>query len=182
MVTDTTHRPVSTLNNSARPSLARRAAQAFFSTEVDSAGLILRLALAVTMFPHGAQKALGWFGGYGLQGTLGYFTQNGMPLPLALAIVAAEFLGPIALVAGFFTRWSGFGIGLVMLGAAFMVHGANGFFMNWMGTQKGEGIEYFIPVIAIAVVLMIKGGGRWALDRVIAARLANSSSNVTNRF
>ena len=72
-------------------------------------------------------------------------------LPLALAIIAAEFLGPIALVAGFFTRWSAFGIGLVMTGAALMVHASNGFFMNWMGTQKGEGIEYFILAVSLSL-------------------------------
>jgi putative oxidoreductase len=98
-----------------------------------------------------------------------------MPAPLAVLIIAAEFLGPIALVAGFFTRWSAFGIGLVMLGAVGMAHAQNGFFMNWMGNQKGEGIEYFIPVIAIALVLMIKGGGRWALDRIIAERIFKGS-------
>ncbi len=176
MIIDTLNRKSQTANHSSRPALARRALNRFFHTDADATTVILRLTLALAMFPHGAQKALGWFGGFGLKGTLGFFSQNGMPLPLALAIIAAEFLGPIALVFGFFTRWSAFGIGLVMLGAVLMVHAANGFFMNWMGTQKGEGIEYFIPVIAIAVVLMIKGGGRWAADRVIANRLSGGSS------
>ncbi|MEO6096460.1 MAG: DoxX family protein [Fibrobacteria bacterium] len=150
---------------------ARRWLHWFFATRSDSTGLILRLALAATLFPHGAQKVLGWFGGYGFQGTLAGFTSMGMPAPLALLIMAAEFLGPIALVAGFFTRWSGFGIGLTMAGAALMAHLPNGFFMNWMGTQKGEGIEYFIPVVAIAVVLILKGGGAWAVDSLLARRI-----------
>jgi putative oxidoreductase len=151
------------------------AAHAFFASRPDFSGTLLRLALALTMFPHGAQKALGWFGGFGFSKTVGYFVGSGMPAPLAALIIAAEFLGPIALVAGFFTRWSAFGIGLVMLGAVGMVHGQNGFFMNWMGNQKGEGFEYFIPVIAIALVLIIKGGGRWALDRAIAERIFKGS-------
>ena len=155
---------------------ARRFAHRFFHTPDDVTGLVLRLALAATMFPHGAQKALGWFGGWGFQATVGAFTQGGMPLALALAVIAAEFLGPIALVAGFFTRWSAFGIGLTMTGAALMAHAKNGFFMNWMGTQKGEGIEYFIPVVAIAVALMIKGGGTWALDSLIARKLESNRS------
>jgi putative oxidoreductase len=155
---------------------ARRALHRFFATRPDGTALILRLALAATMFPHGAQKALGWFGGWGFQGTVGAFTQGGMPLPLALAVIAAEFLGPIALVAGFFTRWSAFGIGLTMAGAALMAHMQHGFFMNWMGTQKGEGIEYFIPVVAISLVLMIKGGGSWAIDRLIARKLDSNGS------
>ena len=157
-------------------SLVRRLAHRFFRTTEDATGLVLRLALAATMFPHGAQKALGWFGGWGFQATVGAFTQGGMPLGLALAVIAAEFLGPIALVAGFFTRWSAFGIGLTMTGAALMAHAKNGFFMNWMGTQKGEGIEYFIPVVAIALVLMIKGGGTWAIDNLIARKLASNRS------
>jgi putative oxidoreductase len=152
-------------------STARRWLHRFFATQPDSSGLILRFALAATMFPHGAQKVLGWFGGYGFQGTLAGFTSNGMPAPLALLVMAAEFLGPIALAAGFFTRWSGFGIGLTMTGAALMGHLSNGFFMNWMGTQKGEGIEYFIPVIAISIVLIIKGGGTWAVDSLLARRI-----------
>ena len=155
----------------ARPGLLQRASQRFFATDRDITGLMLRLGLAATMFPHGAQKALGLWGGFGFTNTVGYFVQGGMPAALAVAIIAAEFLGPIALVAGFFTRWSAFGIGLVMLGAAGMVHAQNGFFMNWMGTQKGEGIEYFIPVLAIALALLIKGGGSWAVDRVISRRI-----------
>jgi putative oxidoreductase len=136
---------------------------------------LLRLALAATMFPHGAQKAIGWFGGYGFSKTVAFFVGGGMPAPLAMLVIAAEFLGSIALAFGFFTRWSAFGIGLVMLGAVGMVHSHNGFFMNWMGNQKGEGFEYFIPVIAIAIVLLAKGGGRWALDRLLAERIFKGS-------
>lgn len=154
-----------------------RFAQAFFGTPDDSTGLVLRLGLAMAMFPHGAQKALGWFGGFGFEQTVGFFTQSGMPLPLTLAIIAAEFLGPIALVAGFFTRWSGFGIGLVMTGAALMMHVQHGFFMNWMGQQKGEGVEYFVLAVTLAVALMIKGGGKWSADRLIARRLGQDSND-----
>ena len=177
MITKTSSRvSPSVLNQAAPASRLRTAAHRFFRTPPDATGLVLRLALAATMFPHGAQKALGWFGGWGFQATVGAFTQGGMPLGLALLVIAAEFLGPIALVAGFFTRWSAFGIGLTMTGAALMAHAKNGFFMNWMGTQKGEGIEYFVPVVAIAVALMIKGGGTWALDRLIARKLESNRS------
>ena len=160
------------VNSFAQLSASRRALARFFSTPDDATGLILRLGLAATLFPHGAQKALGWFGGFGLEKTVGFFTQNGTPLPLALAIIAAEFLGSIALIAGFFTRWSAFGIGLVMTGAALMVHSSNGFFMNWMGNQKGEGIEFFILAVSMAVTLMVKGGGLWSADRVIARKVS----------
>lgn len=177
MITETSRRvSPSTLNHDAPASPLRRAAQKFFHTREDVTGPILRFALAATLFPHGAQKALGWFGGWGFQATVGAFTQGGMPLGLALLVIAAEFLGPIALVAGFFTRWSAFGIGLTMTGAALMAHAKNGFFMNWMGSQKGEGIEYFIPVVAIAVALMLKGGGTWAIDRFIARKFESDRS------
>jgi len=173
MIIDTETRRAST-SVSAQASFAQRAAFAFFHSEAGGTGLLLRLALALTMFPHGAQKALGWFGGFGFKNTMGFFVQNGTPAPLAALIIAAEFLGPIALVLGFFTRWSAFGIGLVMLGAVGLVHAHNGFFMNWMGNQKGEGFEYFIPVIAIALALLVKGGGKWALDNLIAKRFSSA--------
>jgi putative oxidoreductase len=175
MILDAKTQTRSNAQGVAQPGLVKRAAQRFFATDNDLSGPILRLALAATLFPHGAQKALGWWGGFGFENTVGYFVQSGMPAALAVAIIAAEFLGPIALVAGFFTRWSAFGIGLVMLGATLMAHAKHGFFMNWMGTQKGEGIEYFIPVLAIALVLLIKGGGSWAADRVIARRVASQN-------
>jgi putative oxidoreductase len=175
MMIETANRSTTRSREFAPATRWQKAAHAFFATRQDISGTLLRLALAATLFPHGAQKALGWFGGFGFSKTVGYFVSGGMPAPLAVLVIAAEFLGPIALVAGFFTRWSAFGIGLVMLGAVGMAHAQNGFFMNWMGNQKGEGIEYFIPVIAIALVLLIKGGGRWALDRVIAERIFKGS-------
>lgn len=128
--------------------------------------------LAVVFFPHGAQKALGWFGGHGLEGTLGFFTgQLGVPLVLALLVIGAEFLGSIGLFFGFLTRVAAFGIASVMTGAIFMVHLPNGFFMNWAGKQAGEGFEFHLLVIAIAVALFITGGGRWSLDSIVDKRL-----------
>jgi putative oxidoreductase len=176
MITESVSRPASQVNGRTNAAPAwQRAAHAFFATQPTITGTLLRLALAATMFPHGAQKALGWFGGFGFSKTVGFFVSGGMPAPLATLVIAAEFLGSIALAFGFFTRWSAFGIGLVMLGAVGMVHSHNGFFMNWMGNQKGEGVEYFIPVIAIALVLLAKGGGRWALDRILAERIFKGS-------
>jgi putative oxidoreductase len=175
MITETPTQSASRVNGTARASQWQRGVHAFFAPSPDATHTLLRLALAATMFPHGAQKALGWFGGFGFSKTVGFFVGNGTPALLAVLIIAAEFLGSIALALGFFTRWSAFGIGLVMLGAVGLVHGHNGFFMNWMGNQKGEGFEYFIPVIAIAIVLMLKGGGRWALDRVLAERIFKGS-------
>lgn len=132
--------------------------------------LILRLTLALVFFPHGAQKVLGWFGGYGFTGTMGYFTGQGMPYAIALLPVLTEFLAPFALAAGFFTRIAALAIGFEMVVAVLTVHLANGFFMNWFGNQKGEGFEYHLLVIGIALALMVKGAGRWSLDQIIATQ------------
>ena len=130
---------------------------------------ILRLTLGIVFFPHGAQKALGWFGGYGLNATLAVFTDKmHIPLILALLAIIAEFVGAIALIIGFFTRLAAFGIAVVMVVAIYMVHGSFGFFMNWYGVQKGEGIEYHLLMIGLALIVLIKGGGSLAVDKKLS--------------
>jgi len=141
-------------------------------TDASLSTLLLRLTLGCVFFPHGAQKMLGAFGGSGFSGTMGLFTQN-MHIPVGFAFLAimAEFFGSLGLIFGFFTRVAAFGIACNMVVAIVMVHAANGFFMNWMGNQKGEGIEYHLLAIGIAVALMIRGGGLWSMDRRIAGKL-----------
>ena len=134
------------------------------------APLVLRLTLALVFFPHGAQKMLGWFGGYGFTGTMGYFTGQGMPYGVALLPVLTEFLAPFALAAGLFTRIAALALGFEMIVAALMVHVANGFFMNWFGNQKGEGFEYHLMAIGMALALMVQGAGRWSVDQIIAGQ------------
>ncbi|MGH9899842.1 MAG: DoxX family protein [Pyrinomonadaceae bacterium] len=130
--------------------------------------LVLRLALGIVFFPHGAQKFLGWFGGFGFTGTMSYFTQvAGIPAVLAFLVIVAEFFGALGLITGLLTRIAAFGIAAIMLVAVLMVHSSNGFFMNWEGTQKGEGFEYHILAFAIAAALMIRGGGLWSLDNIV---------------
>lgn len=145
----------------------------FFQT-VDSFGpLLLRLGIAVAMFPHGAQKVLGLFGGFGFEGTLGMFTSKlGIPMPLAVIAILTEFFAPIALFFGFFTRLAGFGLAVQLAVAAVLGgHIYNGLFMNWMGNQKGEGFEYHLLVVAIGLALALMGGGRWSVDSWIAWNL-----------
>ena len=138
-------------------------------TDDDSAGLILRVLLGIVFFPHGAQKLLGWFGGHGFSGTMGFFTENmGIPVIFAFLAIMAESLGSIALLTGFMTRIAALGIGTVMGVAVLMVHLPNGFFMNWFGNQKGEGFEFHLLAIAIAIALIIKGGGKWSIDRLLS--------------
>jgi len=141
-------------------------------TDEDWASLVLRVMLALVFFPHGAQKVLGWFGGFGFSGTLNAFTtQMGIPAALAVLVFMAEFLGSIGLLFGAITRFAAFGITCVMTGAILMVHLPNGFFMNWYGTQQGEGFEFHLLAIAIALALIIKGGGKWSIDRIITKKL-----------
>jgi putative oxidoreductase len=136
------------------------------STEPSVMLLVLRWTLAVVIFPHGAQKALGWFGGHGLKGTMGYFSQK-FPAPLGLLAVTAEFLGPIGLAVGLLTRVAAFGIACVMIVAALSTHTPHGFFMNWTGKQKGEGFEFHVLALGIAVALILGGAGLWSLDALL---------------
>lgn len=141
------------------------------ATKADLAPVIARVALGAVMFPHGAQKALGWFGGHGLSGTMGFMTgQMGIPAPFAALAIAAEFLGAIGLVTGTLSRVAAFGIAVTMLVAIVMAHAGNGFFMNWTGTQAGEGFEYHLLAIALAAIVMVKGAGSWSIDRKLAAK------------
>jgi putative oxidoreductase len=140
-----------------------------FGTDDSSATAILRLVLGVVFFAHGAQKMLGWFGGFGFSGTMGYFTgAMHIPAPLAFLAIAAEFFGGLGLILGFLTRIAAFGIAANMAVAIGTVHRAFGFFMNWNGTQKGEGFEYHLLVLAITAFLMIRGAGAFSVDRAIA--------------
>jgi putative oxidoreductase len=136
------------------------------STSNDVTLTFLRLVLGVIFFAHGAQKMLGWFGGYGFHATVGFFTHGGMPAPLAILVICTEFFGGLGLILGLLTRVAALGITGLMVGAIFMVHLQNGFFMNWMGNQKGEGIEYHLLAIAIAATLLLRGGGAFSVDRV----------------
>jgi putative oxidoreductase len=140
------------------------------TTTNSSLPLIARLALGVVMFPHGAQKVLGWFGGYGFSGTMNFFTgQMHVPAVFAFLAIMAEFLGSLGLIFGFLSRIAAFGIAANMFVAIAMVHGANGFFMNWFGNQKGEGFEYHLLAIALALIVMIAGSGAASVDRALTA-------------
>jgi putative oxidoreductase len=91
----------------------------------------------------------------------------GLPPAVTVLIMAAELGGAILLILGFLTRLAALGIGCVMAGALFMVHAKVGFFMNWAGTQKGEGFEYHILALGLAIALLIKGGGALSVDRAL---------------
>jgi len=140
----------------------------------DSIGLFLvRVFLGIAIFPHGAQKLLGWFGGHGPAWTLELFTQRlHIPAPFVILVILAESFGALGLIFGFLGRIGAFGVLCVMLGAIFIVHLQHGFFMNWyMVPGKGEGIEYHLLAIGMSLAVLIQGSGRFSVDRVLAGRL-----------
>ena len=141
-------------------------------TADDHALTLLRLVLGMVFFAHGAQKALGWFGGAGFDQTLHTFTHvMNIPEVFAIMAIAAEFLGGIGLLVGLLARIAAFGIGVNMVVAVFLMHAQNGFFMNWTGKQHGEGFEFHLLVIAMAFYVMVRGAGAWSLDRALESWL-----------
>jgi putative oxidoreductase len=137
------------------------------------APLLTRVILAAVMFPHGAQHVLGWFGGYGFSGTLGWMTGTlGFPPPLAALALVVEITAPFALLLGLGGRIAALGIAGLMLGAA-GTHTANGFFMNWFGTLAAgsEGFEYHILAIGLALTVVLEGSGALSVDGRLARRL-----------
>jgi putative oxidoreductase len=124
------------------------------------------------MFPHGAQKLFGWFGGFGFTNTMTYFTETaGLPWIIAFLIIMGESLGSLGIILGFFTRLSAFGLICIMVGAIITVHIPNGLFMNWFGKQAGEGFEYHLLVIGISIPLLISGGGKYSVDGLINKKI-----------
>lgn len=129
---------------------------------------VVRMVLGVIFFAHGAQKVLGWFGGYGLKGTVGYFSSIGLPVPIAYLVCFFEFLGGICLFLGFLTRLAALAVIIVMIGAIAKVHWRNGFFLNWeLAGGRGHGYEANLAFIAMGLACLIAGGGALSLDRLL---------------
>ena len=143
-------------------------------TTNDPVFAIIRLMLGLVFFAHGAQKMLGWFGGYGFSGTLSAFSTSGMPIPLALFVILTEFFGSVALICGAFARVASGAIALLMVGAIAMVHAHVGFYMNWFGQQKGEGFEYHLLAIGLAVAVLVRGAGSFSIDGLLSKSTARA--------
>lgn len=151
-----------------------------FATNADSyVALITRVALGIVLFPHGAQKLLGWFGGYGFDGTMGFLTGSvGLPYIVGLLVILIEFFGALALITGVATRVAALGVIGNFLGVVITSHLGNGFFMNWYGQAgQGEGLEYFILLFALAVVSLMAGGGKASIDAVLARSFSKAPAH-----
>ena len=142
--------------------------QHLLATKNSSAITLVRVVLGIVIFAHGAQKLLGWFGGYGYSGTMGFFTGTiGLPYIIAFLVIIIEFFGAIALITGTLSRVAALGISAVMVGAVVTTHLQHGFFMNFGGQQAGEGFEYHLLVLAMAGAIMLAGGGAYSIDRAL---------------
>ena len=142
------------------------------NTESNWGALVARLALGIVLFPHGAQKMLGWFGGYGFTATIDAFTdQMELPWLVAFAVICIEFFGSIFIVLGLASRLWSLAIGGLFIGIIFTTHLEHGFFMNWYGNQAGEGYEYALLMVGIALAVLINGSGKYALDTQLVKRL-----------
>ncbi len=139
-----------------------------YYTNDNIAGLIARIALGIVILPHGLQKLLGMFGGHGFSNTVDFFVSTGMPSIVAVLIILAESFGAISLIFGFLARFSAAAISLIMLGAIFMVHAPNGFFMNWFGANEGEGFEYHILALGLGLIVIVVGAGKASIDRMLS--------------
>ncbi len=134
----------------------------------DWTGFILRLTVGLVLLPHGAQKMLGSFDGYGFSATMDYLTAaKHLPWLISFIVIVIEFIGSLSLIAGFASRvWSALVI-ILMIGAVLVSHFDNGFFMNWSGNQEGEGFEYHLLVIGLSLATLINGSGKYSLDKLL---------------
>ncbi len=146
-----------------------------FNTSNSTAPLALRALLALVLFPHGAQKLLGWFGGFGFEGSMAYFTgEVGLPWAMGFLVIMIEFFGPLFLLVGFATRIWSLGILAVMTGVIVTTFNEY-FFMDWFGTQKAEGYEFFLLAIGMSLSLVISGSGRYSIDAMLKEKTTSRS-------
>jgi putative oxidoreductase len=148
----------------------------FFHTDDSTTHLILRVILGSVIFLHGGQKLMGWFGGHGFEGTMGAFTEKmGLPAVIAFLVIIGESLGALGLITGFLTRLSAAGVAMIMLGAIAMVHWNHGIFMNWFGKQAGEGFEYHLLALGLAIPLILYGGGKFSIDQIVEKKFFHTA-------
>jgi putative oxidoreductase len=133
------------------------------------APLLIRIPLGLIFLAHGSQKLFGLFGGSGLTSTFRIFEEKmGIPPIFTLLAIIAEFGGGLGVLSGFLTRLSAAGIASVMAVAIYKVHWVNGFFMNSSCLPgRGHGIEFTLALFGMALYLVVAGGGKWCIDRLI---------------
>ncbi len=135
----------------------------------------IRITLAIVLFPHGAQKLVGWFGGPGFSGAIEHLTVDfGLPWVLSFLVIFVEFFAPLFLLVGLFTRISACSVFILFVGIIFTAHATDGFFMNWFGQLPAgsEGFEYHLLILGMSAALITSGGGKYAADIYMYYRYA----------
>lgn len=136
-------------------------------TENDHVLLFLRVIAGGIIFPYGMQKLFGWFGnfggGAGIKQSLAQLHAKGIPKALGWLIILGQSLGSVALITGFMGRFAA-AANFVIFTGAMLVHLRDGWTLNWLGKKKGEGIEYFILLLSLLLVVAIKGSGAFSFD------------------
>jgi putative oxidoreductase len=151
----------------------------FYQTTSHTAGLILRITLAIVLLPHGCQMLLGWFGGYGFSGSMEYLTHNEeLPWLVAFSVILLQFLGSLALIFGIWSRFIAIAFTGLFFGMIVTSHWSHGFFMNWSGMQNGEGFEYHLLAIGLSLTLLLKGSGLFSVDEWLTRKFEEQTSSI----
>lgn len=143
----------------------------FLRSSDDKTLTLMRLVLGFIFYVHGSQKAMGWFGGHGWNATMGMFT-NGLHFPAFFSVCAilAEFVGGFMLIFGVFSRLAALAISVNMLVAILTVHLHNGL----TGGPNGPGFELPLALLALCVLIIMKGGGAASIDRLLSGEKSES--------
>ena len=140
-------------------------------TKGDFSTLFARVFLGIVILPHGLQKLLGMFGGSGYDSTVKFFVEGGLPEIVAILIIIGESVGAACLIIGFMGRICALAIITIMTGAILSVHAKYGFFMNWFGTQEGQGYEFHLLAIGLGLAVLFGGSGKLSIDRFITNKM-----------
>lgn len=150
--------------------------QQLLQTTPDYIYLFVRVVAGVIIFPYGMQKLFGWFedmgGGVGVKETLQRMHEKKIPAALAWLVIIGQSLGSIALLLGCAGRVAA-GANFIIFTGALVTHARDGWTMNWMGKKKGEGIEYFILLLSLLLVVILKGSGPLSVDAWLVTQADN---------
>lgn len=130
----------------------------------------IRIIAGIIIFPYGMQKIFGWFDGPGLKVALAQLEERKIPVLVSWLIIAGQSLGSIALITGFLGRFAAGGL-FIIFTAAMITHMPDGWMMNWFNKKKGEGIEYFVMLLAMLLIVVINGSGAFSIDLLLLPKL-----------
>ena len=139
-------------------------------TEADYVCAFLRTVAGIIIWPYGMQKLFGWFDGVGIKGTLEQMAVRKIPKVIAWLVIIGQSFGSIALIAGFLGRIAASGL-FIIFTAALIVHLPDGWTLNWFGNKKGEGIEYFVLLLSLLLVVIVKGSGAMSIDLWLTSKM-----------